>query len=586
MYRGWKTYYFAGAILFNAVSVDVTAGELESASLFATSEATARVGSKLRWHGLSADAIIVQHDIVLDLAALRRGSKKYSSENLSRSRVSVGHIFEALLPEVGRPTRFQVEEVAEYVPGVVSYSGRAQYLENATFIISEKNGRVLGRIMLGQLSFIIEPSPTKINQHVLTVLDRALFLQDPNHPLRRSLKAELEDGGTVQAMGAGSGEVRVLFLFANDISNPSLMAANIVSEFNAALTRSGVASTNRFSSANVRVVSSSFSGSNDCKGKLLHDMHQRNGVFSSIDQWMASDFADMAHLVASTVEPFSAVLCPPGLPSGFDADSRIGGISTGFYPGDAGLSDPSSSPFAMTNSTYVLGDLTALHEIGHSLGGSHADATDGQGVQGFAYSSRAHGRENNNAGQWQTIMGGYTTSRCVFDASEADPASQPCERIAYFSNPDLTALVNGQTVVIGTNSNDGSNTPRDGGQRHADMETWLESTGMPIVSGYTQNPPAPSSAPTLSVIPGFCFGQSWVNWTSVTGASSYRLFRSFSPSFSAPSVIYDGSGNSTLVNIPGPPEPGTWYMRVKACNAGGCSGWSNQQSASWVNGCF
>lgn len=118
------------------------------------------------------------------------------------------------------------------------------------------------------------------------------------------------------------------------------------------------------------------------------------------------------------------------------------------------------------------------------------------------------------------------------------------------------------------------------------METWLESTGMPVVSGYTQNPPPPSSPPTLSVTPGFCFGESWVNWTSVSGASNYRLFRSFSSSFSAPSTIYDGSGNSTMINIPGSPEPGTWYMRVKACNAGGCSGWSNQESASWVDGCF
>lgn len=317
------------------------------------------------------------------------------------------------------------------------------------------------------------------------------------------------------------------------------------------------------SSANVRVVASSFSDTNDCKGKLLHDMYLRSGVFSSLDQWMASDHADMAHLVADTVEPFSAVKCLPGLPSGFNADSRIGGISTGFYPGDVGINDHSSNAFAMTNSTYVLGDLTALHEIGHSLGGEHADGTDGLGFPGFSYSSRAHGRENDNAGQWQTIMGGYTTPRCVFDPSEPEPASQPCERIAYFSNPDLTAQVNGQTVIIGTSASDGGG-ENDGGQRQADMKTWLESTGMAVVSGYAPNPPPPSSPPTLSVIPGFCFGQSWLNWTSVSGASSYRLYRSFSSSFSAPSLIYDGAGNSVMINIPGPPEPGTWYMRVKA----------------------
>jgi len=118
------------------------------------------------------------------------------------------------------------------------------------------------------------------------------------------------------------------------------------------------------------------------------------------------------------------------------------------------------------------------------------------------------------------------------------------------------------------------------------METWLQSTGMPVVSGYTADPLPPSNPPSLSVVPGFCFGSSTVNWTSVSDASNYRLSRSFSPGFSSPSVIYDGSGTFTAINIPGPPEPGTWYLRVKACNAGGCSGWSNQQSASWVNGCF
>lgn len=432
MYTVRNACCIAGAILLSmAASIGVSAGELSPGTLLTASEATARVEPERQWHAVSTESIVAQHDVVLDLQSLRAESRKDLSVANPSSRVRVGQVFEVQLPDLSDPVLFQVDEVAEYVPGVVSYSGRALNLDPANFTISEKEGRVLGKIMLGQLAFVIEPSATKADHHVLTVLDRGLFPRDPHHDLPQSMGAnsQLETSlngqpeSTMQAMGMGTGEVRVLFLFANDISNPSLMAANIVSEFNAALTRSGVASANRLSSANVRVVASSFSGTNDCKGKILHDMHLRTGVFSSIDQWMASDYADIAHLVATTVEPFRAVECPPGLPSGFDAKSRIGGVATGFYPGDAGLSDPSSSPFAMTNSTYVLGDLTALHEIGHSLGGEHADDTDGQGVAGFPYSSRAHGRENDNAGQWQTIMGGYTTPRCVFDPSESDPAS-------------------------------------------------------------------------------------------------------------------------------------------------------------------
>lgn len=332
-----KACYVAGVLLFNlAVSAGTDAGQPDSRTLFAISENTAVGEQEQAWHNLPAEPIVSQHDIVIDLRTLRGETRDESSEKEPLSSRRLGHTVRVYLPLIEKPIDLRVEKVAEYVPGVVTYSGRTLDVESGIFTLSEKDGQVLGKILIGHLTFIIEPPRSKANSHLLTVLDRALFSQDPNHTLPRTADMGFSSESTIQTTSTGSGEVRVLFLFASDISNPSQMAANIVSEFNAALSRSGVASANQLTSANVRTVSSSFSGSTDCKGKLLYDMHKRDGVFASLDTWMAGDFADVVHLVASTVEPFSARPCPSDLPPVWNAPSRIGGASTGFYPGTLG----------------------------------------------------------------------------------------------------------------------------------------------------------------------------------------------------------------------------------------------------------
>ena len=67
-------------------------------------------------------------------------------------------------------------------------------------------------------------------------------------------------------------------------------------------------------------------------------------------------------------------------------------------------------------------------------------------------------------------------------------------------------------------------------------------------------------------------GNYTVIWSSVSGATSYTLEEDTSSSFSSPAV-YSEAGTSKQITGK---SNGTYYYRVKACNAGGCcSGWSN-----------
>ncbi|MBN1454683.1 MAG: right-handed parallel beta-helix repeat-containing protein [Methanomicrobia archaeon] len=67
-------------------------------------------------------------------------------------------------------------------------------------------------------------------------------------------------------------------------------------------------------------------------------------------------------------------------------------------------------------------------------------------------------------------------------------------------------------------------------------------------------------------------GNYLVSWSSVGGATYYTLEEATNSGFSSPSVVYTGSSTSKQITGKG---NGTYYYRVKACNACGCSGWSN-----------
>jgi hypothetical protein len=74
-------------------------------------------------------------------------------------------------------------------------------------------------------------------------------------------------------------------------------------------------------------------------------------------------------------------------------------------------------------------------------------------------------------------------------------------------------------------------------------------------------------------------GNYQVDWSDVTGASSYVLQEDDNLAFTSPTTIYSGSNSQHQVNGQ---VGGTWYYRVQASGTGGFSAWSNTESASVI----
>lgn len=91
---------------------------------------------------------------------------------------------------------------------------------------------------------------------------------------------------------------------------------------------------------------------------------------------------------------------------------------------------------------------------------------------------------------------------------------------------------------------------------------------------------SPPAAPSfVSASSWFCRGWHDISWPAVSGATSYRL--EFSPvsNFAYGGMIYAGSSTSVTIEV-----GDIWYLRARACNAGGCSGNSGVAQARYHYG--
>ena len=95
-----------------------------------------------------------------------------------------------------------------------------------------------------------------------------------------------------------------------------------------------------------------------------------------------------------------------------------------------------------------------------------------------------------------------------------------------------------------------------------------------IVSPIPIAPPS-MTAPT-SVTSGVGFG---VSWSGVSGATSYSV-RKTNLNNGNVATIYTGSATSAVVTIS---LPDTYQLAVQACDAKGCSAWTNAPHTTTVN---
>ena len=107
---------------------------------------------------------------------------------------------------------------------------------------------------------------------------------------------------------------------------------------------------------------------------------------------------------------------------------------------------------------------------------------------------------------------------------------------------------------------------------------WSEAAGACISSTSAGAPPA---APTLTVTSELCFGSNDAEWTAPSGAANYELWGSSSSTFSFSGLYYSGPDTFFYPNV-----GATTYFHVRACNANGCSAFSNSRRATYTNGCY
>jgi hypothetical protein len=313
----------------------------------------------------------------------------------------------------------------------------------------------------------------------------------------------------------------------NDIS---LLVSSIIAQTNASLSVSGVAGTNYLTLADLEPLSGNLStfGAR-CRGELYDDAIARDGEFSDLDTRLANADADVVLILVTTETGYTE--CEFG-------SGRFGGVAAYHNAGE---------PFAFSTDTYALGDLTAPHELGHVFGGDHEGGSFGalSYAQGYAISTC----------DWQTMMGGYIL--CPFDFGEPDPNQQPTARLPRWSNPSLSYM--GQATGTSTQN----------------MSAALD-IQMPIVSAWEADPSAPGAGSGFGVSSWLCYGTHSAYWSSVSGATHYQLMASTSSSFTSPYLVTFSGGTSAVFNIA---QYETLYLRVRACNAGGCGSYSSQAVA-------
>jgi hypothetical protein len=352
------------------------------------------------------------------------------------AELAVGRELEFPLPD-GDRAMLVIETVDELLAGITSFSGHLADDKDADFTFSIEGGQLVGSIRRDEYTWLVEPHASS-DAHMIQMVDRSMLpggepelRQEDAGPDGPAALATALPTSTVMA----NGNVRVLFLYASDVVAPSAKAANIIAAFNKSLELSAVAPNNYLMAAGVQPVASSFSGQS--RIAIINSMKARSAPFAAIDAARKSAYADIVFLLVS--EDPSALGDMPA-PYG-----RVGGIA----------STAPASPFALSTSAYALGDLTALHEIGHVLGGQH---------ENVANAGIARPRVSPDK-TWMTIMGGY------IDCKFAGLDNPSCIRLNRWSNPAQTYL----GVPLGVP-----------GER--DMESWLEAR-MPIVSQYQPEPP-------------------------------------------------------------------------------------------------
>lgn len=466
------------------------------------------------------------------------------------NHLNTGQTLEFQHPFDNTILKLNVTKVEQLFPEIpfITYSGHGIDQKNITFKFTVGDEGVFGRLRHENYIYFIESNTSLNGQHTLAIIDRSLIPYDSNDmPDDKEGETNHKNSNVDYSKSGGNGNVRVLVYYAINVNNGTSKGITLLSDFNQALRNSQVISNNKLSFAGIKQLNSNLSGLT--KHNIVDTyMPQRLGPFVNMDQDIAETGADIIFTIMNG-------------PAGPDDPDFSGLGLTGIVGGKVTALFDSTKPFAVSADNYLgsSAGFTGIHEIGHLFKGYHPNYQ-------APGSNRGYINTLNKNYYWQTIMGSYDYSPCTFGAPKT------CHRIQYFSTPNLTHHVdpndpNGPAYPMGDSSHNMVS------HLNVNMETASNWRGAPI--------PKPSTPNNLTVTSAQCYGHNFVSWDAVSGADSYHLYR-VNGSNNLVSLYSGTSTGSVFINV----TSGTWPLKVKACNAAGCSPLSTAKNAHYVSYCM
>lgn len=506
-------------------------------------------------HREKSQGIVSKRLVDVNIQALHDGSRVQSAKFSSLSAGRKGRDGFVIRLPGGVEATLNTRRLHSYVKGVETYSGRVNGIESGYFTLSVEDEKVYGQINIEFMAYDIRHDNT-YGTHVLTEIDLAKMPKHSPDPLNSESSGVVtpKAGNMPDAMsGSSNGTVRVLVLHGSDVSSVSTLTANIISAMNDTFFGDGMDPDLHVTLADIRNLGDDLD--EVCKETILELMEEPDPPFANIATWMSDEDADVVLTIATTDPTVDD--CPDTGVWG-----RIGGQASALL--DA------TRPFAVSMDSYAVGDLTAPHELGHVLGGGHSTTSPAlldtwSGGESEPFSRGYIGSE----GEWQTVMGDYSENGCDFSTTLPNT---DCVRLPLWSDPTKTYDSEARGVTYVSEEQD---------PWSADMVSALE-IQMPDVAAWdTYSYSAPGSVSGIYIEE--CYQNNIISWNNTTNAEHYQALLSYSSSFTDPEVIYFASQAGVNVRVfSGQP---TKYVKIRACNGGGCGSYSYMLTLTYNPSC-
>ena len=445
-------------------------------------------------------------------------------------------------PFPGEIYRLNGRYVEEWTDSAWTWVGAIDGYESADLVLSIAESGYFGMMRVGPIVYEVRQG----SDGQTYVREPEIAAYELKNACAQGLKIDheekLEDGRNLgeqqQAATASSGTavIDILLLYS------SAAATNQDIE---ALANSSVASLNlSFDDSNVNAVArivhyslvSGYTEDNpmtlDDILDLTRDMRNGTGDFSGVPGLRNTHSADLAHFIWDGSMVGSDTCGSAWTPNSASGNSTL-------FSGNTG-----DSCIAMYNNF--------THEIGHNLGNDH-DYPDKRGA--FDYSHGFSFAGGGGVPEFRTIMGSDFT--CSLSS---------CDRLNRWSDPNETYFSQAIGVTGEADAAQSLNTMRS------------------VISNYrTPTGSDPSAISPVTVVRGLCFDDNWVNYNAPSGLLGwYEIQTDSNSSFSSPTAFYRGVKTSVPLSV-----FSTTWMRARACNSSGCSGWTNgSQAATYTAGCL